>query len=543
MENTTFSRYIWMLFSSFCFLLGGVACNTETTSLQNENSRLKKELSEILKQKTMYIQQKKASLQQQLTTLEHSKQSISLIERYQAYDKLCKEYQLYSFDSAYQYAKQLCRISDQINKPGYQVNAYTRLGYILARGGFFKEAVDTLSTIQVKEVDLPESVLANYYISFGRVYHDLADYTKDDAFSPHYIETGNDLLTASLPFLTDSIKIYYVEGKIALKQGEVFKAKGLYLKALNKCKETDSEMLSILYSTLAYIDYKLKQNDEAIYYYMKAAINDTRHSIMESVALRGLANMLFYHVNNVDLAAEYINIALQNATLYGTRHRMNVIGTLLPVFVGEKLGIEQVKKKLFLGSFIFSSLLAAGLIVAIGNSVVQMKKLRQSRILLEKVNNELQEANRIKDGCLGHYLDISFGLVNQLDMFVLLAEQKLEQKQYGPLQSMIRNLNTNHNRKNMFADFDYTFRQLFPSFVDDFNTLMSPGEMIIPENENSLTSILRIFALIRLGINTTEQISKILNYSSNTVYNYRIRTRNKAIDPQNFEENILKIGL
>lgn len=403
--------------------------------------------------------------------------------------------------------------------------------------------MDTLSSIRIEKDSLPDAALSNYYICYGRVYHDLADYTKDNFFSVKYNRLGNELLAKSLPHLSDSSTIYYVRGKIALKADKVDKAKQLYQKALNLCDTTDSETLSVLLSTMAFIDRKLGLNDEAIQYYVKAAINDIRTAKKESVALRGLATMLYYHKNDVDLASEYINEAFEDATFYGTRHRMNVIGTLLPVFVGEKLDIEKVKRQTFQDSFILSSVFAVVLIVAIIYILIQMRRLRRSRQLLEKLNLKLAEANHIKNSYIGHYLDTTFKLVNQLDNFVLVGQQKLESKQYDSLHSMIYSLNAEYNRKSAFADFDRTFLSLFPSFVESFNALLQPDEIFVLDNKSSLNSTLRIFALVRLGITESEQISEILGYSVNTVYNYRVRTRNKALEPKDFEKNVSKIGL
>ena len=126
---------------------------------------------------------------------------------------LYNEFKLYSFDSAFHYATQLCKIASVIDSAAYMVNAKTKLGYILARGGFFKEAIDSLSSIRIEKETLPAQVLADYYISFGRVYHDLADYAKDDVFSSKYNQIGNELLTESQSYLSDSSTIYYVRGK------------------------------------------------------------------------------------------------------------------------------------------------------------------------------------------------------------------------------------------------------------------------------------------------------------------------------------------
>lgn len=501
------------------------------------------QVSLALQQKDVYCQKKLICIDSIRNFLNTNVERMTDEEKFQINSRLYNEFKLYSFDSAFHYATQLCRIASVIDSSVYMVNAKTKLGYILARGGFFKEAIDLLSSIRIEKKILPAQVLADYYISFGRAYHDLADYAKDSVFSFKYNQIGNELLTQSLPYLSDSSTIYYVRGKIALKEDKYVESRQLYRQALELCDTTDMETLSVLLSTLAFVDRKLGLNDEAIHYYVKAAVNNIRSATKETVSMRGLATMLYYYKNDVNLASEYINEAFKDATFYGTRHRMNVIGTLLPVFVGEKLDIEQVKRQTFQDSLILTSIFVIILVVAIICILVQMKHLRRSRQLLEKLNLKLSEANRIKNSYIGHYLDATFKLVNQLDNFVLVGQQKLENKQYDSLSSMIQNLNSDFNRKSAFADFDRTFLSLFPTFVENFNSLLQPNDKFALENKDALNSTLRIFALIRLGIMESEQISEILGYSVNTVYNYRVRTRNKAVDPANFEKNVRKIGL
>lgn len=532
---------VFVIFFLILFSICYVGCSERERF--NDREDIGKRMALVLSQKEMFRQKKISRIDSIKNYLKVNEKVVASKDEFEICWNLYDEYKLYSFDSAYHYATRLCHIADEMGSLAYKVDAKTQLGYILARGGFFKEAVDTLASIQIDKRALPSAVLSNYYISFGRVYHDLADYTKDNIFSVKYNQLGNELLAESLLYLSDSLMVCYVTGKIALKKGEVMEARQLYQRALSLCDTTNTETLSVLLSTMAFIDRKLNLNDEAIHYYVKAAINDIRSATNESVSLRGLATMLYYYKNNVDLASEYINEAFEDATFYGTRHRMNVIGTLLPVFVGEKLDIEKMRRQTFQDSFIMSSIFAIILIVSIVYILIQMKRLRRSRQLLEKLNLKLSEANRIKNSYISHYLDATFKLVNQLDNFVLVGQQKLEAKQYDSLHSIIHNLNAKYNRKSVFADFDQTFLSLFPSYVEGFNMLLHPDDRFIIENKTSLNSTLRIFALIRLGITESEQISEILGYSVNTVYNYRVRTRNKAIEPKDFEKNVGKIGL
>jgi DNA-binding CsgD family transcriptional regulator len=97
--------------------------------------------------------------------------------------------------------------------------------------------------------------------------------------------------------------------------------------------------------------------------------------------------------------------------------------------------------------------------------------------------------------------------------------------------------------KLFYGHFDTTFLKLFPTFVEDFNKLLVPEEAIVPKKPGSLTTELRIFALIRLGITDSDRIAKFLRYSITTIYNYRTRVRNKAAgDRSKLEEQVLLIG-
>jgi DNA-binding CsgD family transcriptional regulator len=47
---------------------------------------------------------------------------------------------------------------------------------------------------------------------------------------------------------------------------------------------------------------------------------------------------------------------------------------------------------------------------------------------------------------------------------------------------------------------------------------------------------------MRLGIDDAAQLSRLLGLSINTIYTYRNKTKLRALDRENFEQNVLKIG-
>jgi len=93
-----------------------------------------------------------------------------------------------------------------------------------------------------------------------------------------------------------------------------------------------------------------------------------------------------------------------------------------------------------------------------------------------------------------------------------------------------------------FSDFDKTFLNLFPNFIERYNSLFIEGETKANDKQKSLTTEMRIFALIRLGITDSERIAKFLNYSIHTINTYKTRVKNKSwVDNDQFEARIMEI--
>ncbi len=76
--------------------------------------------------------------------------------------------------------------------------------------------------------------------------------------------------------------------------------------------------------------------------------------------------------------------------------------------------------------------------------------------------------------------------------------------------------------------FDKMFLRICPDFVEQFNALLLPGYRIVPREGELLTTELRIFALMRLGITTNDKIAQVLDYSVNTVYTYKTMMRSRS---------------
>jgi hypothetical protein len=97
--------------------------------------------------------------------------------------------------------------------------------------------------------------------------------------------------------------------------------------------------------------------------------------------------------------------------------------------------------------------------------------------------------------------------------------------------------------KHLYNLFDSTFLRLYPTFVEELNAMLAEESRITLKQGEFLNTQLRIFALIRLGINDTPRIATLLHCSLSTIYNYRSRIKyNAQLSREEFERRILTIG-
>lgn len=90
-------------------------------------------------------------------------------------------------------------------------------------------------------------------------------------------------------------------------------------------------------------------------------------------------------------------------------------------------------------------------------------------------------------------------------------------------------------------NFDKAFLELYPTFIEEFNALLQEGERFTPKSPGTMTTELRTFALIRLGVKSTTDIAGLLFLSNQTIYNCRSVTKNKALNKDTFDDDVMKI--
>ena len=161
----------------------------------------------------------------------------------------------------------------------------------------------------------------------------------------------------------------------------------------------------------------------------------------------------------------------------------------------------------------------------------------------QKSNRLMMEANCIKEEYLGRFLGLCSVYIDKLETYRRMLNKLAAAGKLDELYKKLKSSEfTEKELKEFYQNFDSSFLSIFPEFVERFNNLLPDDEHILPKQDEHLTTELRIFALIRLGISDSARIAGFLRYSISTIYTYRSKLRNKSLHKDDFEEQVMKIG-
>ena len=169
-------------------------------------------------------------------------------------------------------------------------------------------------------------------------------------------------------------------------------------------------------------------------------------------------------------------------------------------------------------------------------------ELNGSNKSLRDANDELENTNAKRELMVNTFIMLCYQYIERLDNQRKLVIRKIKANQQKELLSILSSSRrSTEENQNFLSQFDKIFLSLYPSFVKELNTLLTPEAQIQLTKDNELTPSLRVAALVRLGVTESPKIAGILSYSLQTIYNYRSTLKNSAIDKEHFEENLQKL--
>jgi hypothetical protein len=116
------------------------------------------------------------------------------------------------------------------------------------------------------------------------------------------------------------------------------------------------------------------------------------------------------------------------------------------------------------------------------------------------LNKKLLEDAGIKEEYIGYFFNVVSGYILTLEHIKRTTEHNFKIKNYDELLKLVNEIHIKEERHELFYTFDKIFLKLFPNFITTFNSLLRPEDQIWPKHNEALNTNLRIFALMRLGI-------------------------------------------
>ena len=525
---------------------------------KTETDSIFRVLSQTMRDKKTYMIKKEQRINDVKLLLKTP--DLSDYQVYSIYNQLYNEYITYKIDSAVYYCEQNLIIAEKLKNVEYIYNTILDLSFSYWLEGRFLEALNLLNNLERKSLDiLPERLITSYYQSYKRLFLYYASGDKQN----YYYSISNlyrDSLLAIVPENSQSFRVLMAEK--AADENNTEKAEQLLLDALKISTSEDHER-AMFYNLLATI-YKQEGNREKEKkYYMLSAICDIKNAIMENVSMMSLA-LLLYEDGDIDDAYKFMKYSFEDAVFCNARFRTFEISKIFPI-IDSDYQENAAKQKSELQKYLFVvSLLSLFLIVSVIYVYRQMKRIARIRkelyrtnIKLNELNHDLQESNnqllevnhklgeinRVKEAYLGKFIDLCSNYIEKLDNYRRSLNRIANS---GKIEELFKSLKSSRfiedELNDFYTNFDETFMRIYPTFILDFNALFPKGEKQIIKQGEILNTELRVYALIRLGINDSAKIAVFLRYSITTIYTYRSKLKNKSLYPENLEEQVMKIG-
>lgn len=520
---------------------------TATSSMADTNGKLIQRIDSIIDNITQIYGKKQARIDFYKSMAHKSQKPETLLS---AYDKLYDEYFVFQFDSAMVYADKAITLADRIGDKFHHDKCRIEKASLLGVGGLYGEAVALLDEIDSTHLD--NELRFDYTIAYYFIYTYWADYCHDYYYSPRYHERANNYLKQAVTMLrpTDSYyNFFWGEYFIYVERNDK-RALEHYFKTLSTAP-VESRWYAMASYAIANNYSANNNNNKYEEYMLRACISDLLNCTRENLAMQDLAMYLFKKGDdNILLAERYINFAMDDAKNYNNRLRIIEISQKLPVIVStyrEKLSSQNniMRFALFGVSILFAFVVVLLYFYSRQNQLLarQRHELSESNNLLSSLNDKLNtlnsrllDTNSRRERLAKLYIDLCAKYIDRLSKFETLVKRKIKVGQVNDLLNTASSSRLSEEDAATFMNsFDTAFLDLYPSFVDEFNALLRTDGQIVPSHKGRLTTELRIYALIRLGVKESSEIAALLFYTPRTIYNYRSTIKSRAINRETFE--------
>lgn len=505
-------------------------------------------IDSLISEQPRILQEKMQHLRMISSSLDSK--AMSDIERYIVNEHLYNEYLALKYDSAFKYSEMNIRLAQQMGDKTKLVKSILNQVHIISVAGLFDEAGKMLESIDTLTLD--DNCMIPYLKQMSEYYLYKAEFSGDTKYFDEYVTQQNiyrrKILCRASPESYDH-KIAHASYECYL--GNYDHAIAILEACLPQLKQGTRDY-SIVTSTLAFFNLYQNNAEERQRYLMLSAISDLEGGIMENNALRELSAMLFEQ-GHLERANLYLNVSVNDASFYGTRLRNIQASQLLPQIEGAYKAFRDMKEKSQNTRFVAISVTSALLLVAILIFIYMLKRYHMANRRtketnkrletlvkqLEDMNGRIKEGDRLKEEYIGRFLALASTFIDMTADRHKKLNRMAKERKLPELYSALKDDTLNHSLSNMFySNFDSAFLNIHPRFVSQVSGLLGDNAGISLKHPEHLSTEFRILALIRLGITDNASIARILRSSITTIYTYRSKLKNLAIDKASFEKDI-----
>lgn len=484
-----------------------------------------------LEQRDKYIENHQARIDSLRVVLDGEKNDKR--ERLDLMMALADEYVAFNADSALYYFAQGYEKSQEMGCDSLAMVFRLHRATYLPLVGFVMEAVGEYEAIS--RTEMPEALKSLYYDSGRQMYSYISSfYDKYPAVSKHWSGLAFELQKDLLSSLEDTDLKYKLNlGEFYFISGEYGKARAVLEDLLAQIPD-DTNMYARASYMLSSIADERGNKEEQVYYLTLSAIADVKSATLEVMSLQELGGYMF-ECGDVERAHSYLSVALDYAVKCNAMMRMVQSSQAMPI-IADTHEVERSQWRDRIYAFIV--VLALLLVVVIVALFFLRREMRRMAVL----QSNLQNANHTKDVYITQFLNLCSIYMDKLNQFSKVVNRKIAAGKVDDLFRMTKSGKfVEEQSKEFYEVFDNAFLHIYPTFVDEVNVLLRSDEQIVLGESELLNTDLRILAFMRLGIEESTRIAQVLNYSVNTIYTYRNKLKNKAINRDDFEKNIMKI--
>ena len=473
--------------------------------------------------------------------------------RYETEKNIAAEYFSFSFDSTQHYLKHCQELASTRLRDQDRFNeASIQLGHLYAKAGSYMEAYNLLYQ-QIDTASLSPSLKTDYLLA-------LYDFSMDLAGNSGMVERFNIADAASFrPALYEQLPRDSETWRSVLRD-DLF-AQGRYAQAdsvghlLLAGTNPEQHAYAIYAFYLADIADRMGRSGDRMTWLVRSAESDLINAVKDYASLTMVAQSILS--TDVDRSFRYLRIAQEDALFYNAKLRPWQISRFL-IEVQDTYSARQARmQRLADIASVLLAVLVAALSIVSWFYVSRSRKLAQTQKRLEEsnarltvvnetlngLNQQISNADQVKERFIVSFLE-SFS--EQIHQFRAEDNRMRNLLKRGRTDTLLKDISRSDRsekaREEFYHTFDTTFLAMYPDFVERFNDLLLEEARIHPP-QGRLTTELRIFALIRLGVDDSKQIAKMLDYSLSTIYNYKVSVKNHAAgDRESFEDRVKSIG-